>query len=335
MMAFALRRLGAGLLQLLMITFLAWALFYLVAGFTGANPAERIAGKAASRAQIRRVAHQLGTDSPLYEQYGLFLWHLGHGNFGYSYQQRRPVSDIVFPAAKTTASLVFGAAILWTLIAIPIGVVGALWPRSHLDRLLMILILLGLSMPVFWLAPMLSYFLGFEPTQGRLFGIGLPSPLTIFPIDGYVNLKDDPVGWAYHLMLPWLAFALGFAALYARMIRGLVTEQLHEDYVRTAYAKGASGTRVLWRHIGRAVAPTIVMMLGLDIGVALGGAFFIETVFGLPGLGYVGLSSIQNLDYPLTVGTLTFAAMAAVIANTAADLGYGALDPRVREGGGP
>ena len=97
----------------------------------GANPAQRIAGKAASRAQIRRVAHQLGTDQPLSQQYGLFLWKLGHGNFGYSYQQRRPVSDIVFPAAKTTASLVVGAAIVWTLIAIPIGVVGALRPRSH------------------------------------------------------------------------------------------------------------------------------------------------------------------------------------------------------------
>jgi peptide/nickel transport system permease protein len=334
MIAFTVKRVGAGLVQILAITFLTWALFYLVAAHTGANPAERIAGKAASRAQIARVAHELGTDRPLYQQYGLYVWKLARGDFGYSYQQRRPVSDIVFPAAKTTASLVFGAMVVWLLLAIPVGLAGALKPRSLLDRTLMVLILLGLSTPVFWVAPMLSYFLGFQPTQGKLFGIGLPHPVTLFPIDGYVNLTSNPAGWAYHLILPWFAFALGFAAIYARMIRGVVGEQLSEDYVRTAYAKGASLARVLRAHVGRNVAPLLVTMIGLDVGVALGGALFVETVFGLPGLGYVGLSSIQNLDYPLTVGTITFAAIAAVTANAIADVAHGALDPRVRDKGG-
>ncbi len=334
MRSFALKRVAAGLVQLLAITFLAWALFYLVAGVTGANPAQRIAGKAASPAEIRSVAHQLGTDRPLWQQYGVFLWKLGHGNFGYSYQQRRPVSDIVYPAAKTTASLVGGAAVVWLILATVVGVAGGLRPRSLLDRGLMVLVLLGLATPVFWVAPMLSYFLGYQPTQGKVFGIPLPHPTTLFPIDGYVNLADDPIGWAYHLTLPWLAFALSFAAVYARMIRALVIEQIGEDYVRTARAKGASTTRIVWRHIAPNIAPIVVTMLGLDIGVALGGAFFVETVFGLPGLGYVGLSSIQNLDYPLTVGTITLAAIAAVAANTAADLAHGVLDPRVREEGG-
>jgi peptide/nickel transport system permease protein len=331
---FALKRLGAGLIQLLAITFLACALFYLVADMTGANPAERVAGKAASPAAIRRVAHELGTDRPLWEQYGLFVWKLSHGDFGYSYQQRRPVADIVFPAAKTTASLVAGAAVVWLILATIVGVAGGLRPRSVLDKSLMVLVLLGLATPVFWVAPMLSYFLGYQPTQGRLFGIPLPHPTTIFPIDGYVNLVDDPIGWAYHLTLPWLAFSLGFAAIYARMIRALVIEQSGEDYVRTARAKGASTARIVRRHIAPNVSPVIVTMLGLDVGVALGGAFFVETVFGLPGLGFVGLTSIQNLDYPLTVGVITFAAIAAVAANTAADLAHGALDPRVREKGG-
>jgi peptide/nickel transport system permease protein len=331
MIRFVGRRFGAGLVQLLAITLLTWVLFYLIASHTGANPAERIAGKAAGHAQIARVAHELGTDRPLYQQYGLYLWKLARGDLGYSYQQRRPVSDIVFPAAKTTASLVFGAMVVWLLLAIPVGLAGALKPRSALDRILMVLILLGLSTPVFWVAPMLSYFLGFQPTQGKLFGIGLPHPMTIFPIDGYVNLVQSPTDWAYHLVLPWFAFALGFAAIYARMIRGLVGEQLSEDYVRTAYARGASLARVLRAHVGRVVAPTIVTMLGLDVGVALGGALFVETVFGLPGLGYVGLSSIQNLDYPLTVGTITFAAIVAVAANAVADIAHGVLDPRIRD----
>jgi len=333
-MSFAFRRLGAGFVQLLAITFLAWALFYLVADVTGANPAQRVAGKAASKAEIRRVAHELGTDRPLWQQYGRFVWKLAHGDFGYSYQQRRPVAEIIYPAAKTTASLVIGAAFVWLVLATIVGVAGGLRPRSVLDRGLMVLVLLGLSTPVFWVAPMLSYFLGYQPTQGQVFSIPLPHPMTLFPIDGYVNLVDDPVGWAYHLALPWLAFALGFAAVYARMIRALVIEQLGEDYVRTARAKGATMRRVIARHVGPNVAPMVATMIGLDVGVALGGAFFVETVFGLPGLGYVGLSSIQNLDYPLTVGTITLAAIAAVAANTAADLAHGALDPRIREKGG-
>ena len=334
MTRFAVRRLGAGLVQLVAITFLAWALFYLVADATGANPAQRIAGKAASAAQIKRVEHELGTDRPLWQQYGLFVWKLGHGNFGYSYDQRRPVADIVFPAAKTTASLVGGAAVVWLVLATVVGVLGGLRPRSLRDRGLMIFVLLGIATPVFLVAPLLSYFFGYQPTQGSVLGIPLPHPMTLFPIDGYVNLWQDPIGWAYHLALPWLAFALSFAAIYARMIRALVIEQINEDYVRTARAKGASTARILRRHLRPNIAPVIVTMIGLDVGVALGGAFFVETVFGLPGLGYVGLSSIQQLDYPLTVGTIVFAAIAAVAANTAADLAHGALDPRVREEGG-
>ena len=334
MRTFVLKRIGAGILQILMITFLAWALFYLVADLTGASPAERVAGKAATQEQIQRVAHELGTDRPLWQQYGLFVWNVAHGDFGYSYQQRRPVSDIIFPAAKTTASLILGAAIVWLVLATIVGVAGGLHPRSLLDRTLMILVLLGLATPVFLVAPMLSYFLGYQPTQGTLLGMDLPHPMTLFPLDGYVNLVDDPVGWAYHLALPWLAFALGFAALYARMIRALVIEQMGEDYVRTARAKGAGTRRIVARHVGPNAAPLIVTMIGLDIGVALGGAFFVESVFGLPGLGYIGLSSVQNLDYPLTVGVITFSAIAAVLANTAADLAHGAIDPRVRERGG-
>ncbi len=334
MRTFALKRLGAALVQLAMITFLAWALFYLVADMTGASPAQRVAGKAASKAEIARVAHQLGTDRPLWQQYGLFVWHLSHGDFGYSYVQRRPVSDIVFPAAKTTASLVFGAVVVWLLLAIVVGVAGGLKPRSFRDRILVVFVLFGLATPVFLVAPMLSYFLGYQPTQGRLLGFGLPHPLTLFPIDGYVNLVDDPIGWMYHLALPWFAFALSFAALYARMVRALVIEQLGEDYVRTARAKGAGLGRIIMRHVGPNATPIIVTMVGLDVGVALGGAFFVESVFGLPGLGYVGLSSVQNLDYPLTVGVITFSAIAAVAANTAADLAHGVLDPRVRTGGG-
>jgi peptide/nickel transport system permease protein len=331
---FILKRTGACAAQLILITGFTWTVFFLVASLTGATPAERVAGKAASADQIRQVAHQLGTDRPYYVQYGRFLWHFVQGDFGYSYQQRVSVTEITLPAAATTASLVLGAAVLWMLAAIPAGVVAAVRHRRWGDRALMTLAFLGISLPVFWLAPMISYALGYEPTQGRLFGIPIGTSLHIFPIDGYVSLQQDPLEWAHHLLLPWLTLAIGFAAIYARYCRALVLEQFSESYVRTARAKGAGERTILASHIAPNVAPLIVTLLALDAGTALGGAVFVETVFGLPGLGFVTLSSIQNLDYPLTVGVITFTAMIAVVANALGDLVHVWLDPRVRVEGG-
>jgi peptide/nickel transport system permease protein len=329
---FLLRRLAGGFLQLVVITLLTWAIFFVISDLTGANPAERFAGKTASREQIARVAHQLGTDRPYWVQYADYDWRLLHGDFGYSYGQNRPVADIIFPAAATTASLVVGAALIWLAIGAVIGLVGALRPRSFADRGLMVLALLGISVPVFWLAPMVSYVLAYQPTQGHVLGIDLGGPHRWFPIDGYANLRSDPVQWAYHLVLPWLTFAVGFAAIYARYVRALTLEQLGQDYVRTAVAKGAPRRRVLARHVAPNVAPVVVTLLGLDIGIALGGVLFVEQVFGLPGLGYIGLHSIQQLDYPLVAGVITFAAVIAVVANTIVDIVQGMLDPRVRVG---
>jgi peptide/nickel transport system permease protein len=329
---YAIRRLGAALIQLLVIAFVAFVLFYLIAELTGANPAERVAGKGATPARVREIAHIMGTDRPWYSQYATFVWRLAHGNLGYSFQRRQSVSSIVIPAAGVTASLVAGAAVLWLTIAIFVGLVGALRPRSLIDRILTIAVQTAIAAPVFWVAPMLSFLLAYQPTQGKLLGISLGRRLDWLPIEGYVGPLANPLEWAHHLILPWFALAIGFAALYARFVRAFVLEQLSEEYVKTARAKGASTWRIIRHHIGWLVAPAIVTLLGLDVGVALGGALFVEQVFGLPGLGYVGLSSIENLDYPLTIGTITFAALVAVAANAVADLAQAALDPRVRLG---
>lgn len=330
MTRYVVRRLTAAVVQLLIITFVAYALFFLIASLTGASPAQRVAGKGASPARVRQVAHLMGVDRPWYVQYAHFVGHLARGNLGYSFQRRQPVSDIVYPAAGVTASLVVGAALLWLAISIVVGVIGALRPRSAVDRILTLGVQTSIAAPVFWVAPMLSFLLAYQPTQGRLLGIPLGRRLNWLPIEGYVGPTANPLEWAHHLLLPWFALAIGFAALYARFVRALVLEQLSEEYVKTARAKGASEWRILRSHVGRVVAPSIVTLLGLDVGVALGGALFVEQVFGLPGLGYVGLSSIQNLDYPLTVGTITFAALVAVLANAVADLAQASLDPRVR-----
>ena len=315
---------------MLLVTLIAYLLFFVVATVAGATPAQRVAGRTATPAQIRRVAHILGTDRPWYEQYAHFLGNVLHGNFGYSFNQRRPVSDIVIPAATVTFGLVLFAVVLWLLIATPVGLLGALRPRSPGDRLLSVLTQLAIAAPVFWVAPMLSYLLAYQPVEGHFLGIPLWGSVNWFPIQGYVNFTSSPLEWAHHLILPALALALGFAAIYARFIRALVLEQLGEEYVQVARAKGASEGRIVRRHIGPVVAPTIVTLLGLDVGATLSGVLFVEQVFGLPGLGYAAFNSIQNLDYPLTMGAITLAGLMAVAANTLADIGQAVLDPRIR-----
>jgi peptide/nickel transport system permease protein len=329
-MRFLVRRLLVAVGQVLLVTLLAYLLFYVISDVTGASPAERVAGHAASPAQIARVAHLLGTDRPIYLQYLHFLGNVVQGNFGYSFTQRRPVTDIVLPAAGVSMSLILVAVVMWMTMAIPIGLVGALRPRSVWDRVLTVGAQIAIAMPVFWLAPMLSYVLAYEPSQGNLLGVSLGTSLNVFPIEGYVGLAASPLQWLHHLLLPGFVLALGFTGFYARFVRALVMEQLGEDYVRTARAKGAGRWTVLRSHVGRVVAPAIITLLGLDLGAAVGGVLFVELVFGLPGLGFVAVNSIQNLDYPVTVGVVTFTGLLTVGAMTVADLLVAVLDPRVR-----
>jgi peptide/nickel transport system permease protein len=325
------QRLLGAVVQVLIVTLFAWLLFYVIARFTGASPAQRIAGKNATPVQIALVAKTLGLNKPYWQQYLIFLNNLLHGNFGFSYVQMRPVAAILWPATRATASLVLGAAVIWLLVAAPVGGYGGLRPRSFGDIAGRAVAILGMSIPVFWLAPLISYFFGYQPTQGDLLGLHiLPVGTSIFPIDGYVDLGQNPLDWAYHLILPWITLAIGFAAIYIRFIRTLTAEQLGEDYSRTARAKGASTARVLVTHVGRNVAPTVSVLLGADIATALTGVFFVETVYNIPGLGYTGLSAIENLDYPVITAVVIVAALIAVLANTVVDLLHTVLDPRLR-----
>jgi peptide/nickel transport system permease protein len=327
---FVIRRLGAGVLQVILVSFIAWFLFFFVARISGANPAARVAGKDASQQTIARVAHEIGTDRPYYEQYARYLWHLLQGDLGYSYLQGRSVSSIVFPAAATTLSLVCVALAIWLLLSIPIGLFTALRAGSRSDLLIRAVVILGMSTPVFVLAPLMSYLFAFQPAEGMFLGIGLPGPTNVFPLDGYVNLKDNPIEWLHHLLLPGFVMAAAYAAMYVRYVRALTLEQLNQDYVRTAVAKGAGPGRVLRRHVSRNIAPIIVTLIGLDFGSALGGVLFVETVFALPGLGYVALRAILDLDYAVASGVITFTAVAAVAVNALIDVAQGAIDPRTR-----
>jgi peptide/nickel transport system permease protein len=228
----------------------------------------------------------------------------------------------VMNAAPVTASLVLGGAVLWMLIALPIGILSALRPRSLLDRASMVFVLIGISSSPIWIGLILSYVVGFR--------------LGWAPITGYCDFINPsttcggPAQWAWHLMLPWITFAILFAAIYARMIRASVMETSSEDYVRTARAKGASESVVLRSHILRNALLPVVTLLGMDIGVALGGAVFTETVFSLPGMGQTALQAIANFDLPTVQGIVVFATISIIVLNLAVDLLYVVIDPRIR-----
>src|SRR5262245_6813315 len=288
-----------------------------------ANPAQLAAGNAATPDKINEVEHFLGIDQPVHVQYWRFRKRLViHQSLGTSFATRQDVNDIVLRAAPVTASLVFGGVLFWMLLAVPIGILSALKPRSLLDRTSMTFVLIGISAHPVWIGLILAYVFGFK--------------LAWFPISGYcdvINPSTDcggPAQWAYHMVLPWATFALLFAATYTRMIRANVMETMNEDYVRTARAKGAPESRVMRSHVLRNAMLAVVTMLGMDIGIALGGAIFTETVFGLPGMGKVAIESIFNFDLPITQGVVVFGTFMIIVFNLFVDIFYAWIDPRIR-----
>jgi peptide/nickel transport system permease protein len=316
---YLIRRLLWAAVLFLVITVVAYVIFFIIP----ANPAKLACGQRATTDCIKRAEKTLGLDKPVYAQYGRFLTNLVvHQNLGKSFTTRRSVNGIVGAAAPVTASLVFGGAVLWMLIALPVGILSALRPRSLLDRTAMVFVLIGVSAHPVWIGLIFAYLIGFK--------------LGLTPITGYcdfINPATDcggPVQWAYHLILPWMTFAILFAALYVRMIRANVMETANEDYVRTARAKGAPEHRVIRSHILRNALLPVVTMLGMDIGVALGGAIFTENVYSLPGLGQTALDSITNFDLPVTQGIVVFATFAIIVFNLMVDLLYAVIDPRIR-----
>jgi peptide/nickel transport system permease protein len=269
------------------------------------------------------VRGELGLQGGVVHEYGQFVWKIVHGDMGDSWISREPVTEVLWRAAPATASLVVGAAILWLLIAFPIGIVSALRPRSLIDRAGMVFILIGISAHPIWIGYMLSWFFGFH--------------LRWLPLNGYCDIFSastycgGPVQWAYHLILPWLTFSLAFAAIYARMIRASVLETLDEEYVRTARAKGLGEWAVIRGHVLRNAMLPVVTMLAMDLSVVwFATAVFVERVFGLPGVGSLLYNALARRDMPVILGEVVLVTSAVVILNLVADLVVGALDPRTR-----
>ncbi len=229
----------------------------------------------------------------------------------------------VVEAAPVTLSLVLGAAVIWVVVSIAMGLVAAMFRGTPLDAGLMIIGLIGISMPVFWLGEVVNLL-----SQSRLHDTFLFSWV---PPLGYTPLTESPVGWFKSLLLPWLTLSVLYIGIYARVLRSSLVEAQEEDYVRTARAKGISERRVWTKHTLRTSMIVFVSLFGLDFGALVGGAALLtEVVFGLQGVGKLTFDALQNLDLPVIMATVMYASFFVVLANAIVDMLYVSLDPRVR-----
>jgi peptide/nickel transport system permease protein len=336
MARYVLRRLLWAALVLLAVTFLTFTIYYVL---PPGDPTSRIPparkvlnGPRPSPERLAEVRRQLGLDRSLPEQYGLFVKRLvlgdgddcptgvtgcGWPGLGISYTSRKSVREEIIERAPRTISLAFGAAVIWLVVGISVGILSALRRRKLVDRLAMGFVLLGISAPVFWLG-VLALFIFWKTLGIHVLGTG------------YVNLRDDPVGWIEHLILPWCVLAFLFAAVYARMTRGSVIDTMGEDFIRTARAKGLGEGKVVAKHGLRASLTPIVTLLGMDLANLLSGAFITEIIFNLQGLGQWAVSSAFRGDLPALAGVTIITGFSVVILNLVVDVAYGYLDPRVR-----
>jgi peptide/nickel transport system permease protein len=321
MLGFLIRRVGQMAFVMLGISVLVFLIFFAT---PGAEPAARIAGRNASPETLAAVRADFGLDRPLPVQYAIMMKRLFVDQDLTSFVNRGwKVVPAVVAVAPVTLSLVIGAAILWVVGGIAIGLIAAATRGSIVDRSLMVLGLIGVSMPVFWLGEVMNLI-----TQARLHDTWLFSWV---PPLGYKPLTKDPVAWFLTLVIPWITLATLYMGLYGRVLRANLVEAGQEDYIRTARAKGLSETRILLRHALRTSLITIVTLFGLDFGVLVGGAALLtEVVFGLQGIGKMTYDALRNLDLPVIMATVMYASFFVVMANAVVDLLYAALDPRIR-----
>jgi peptide/nickel transport system permease protein len=318
---FVLFRLVATVFVLFAISVLSFLIFFAT---PGVDPAARIAGRNADQQTLKEVRHDFGLDKPLPVRYAIMMKKLFITRDLTSYVNRgAKVVPQVTAAAPVTLSLVFGAAIIWVIVSIIMGVVAGVFHGRPIDALVMIVGLIGISMPVFWLGEVVNLV-----TQSRLHGTFLFSWV---PPLGYVPFTHSPFGWFKALILPWITLSILYIGIYARVLRSSIVDAQEEDYVRTARAKGLTERRVLVRHALRMSLIAFVTLFGLDFGALVGGAALLtEVVFGLHGIGWLTYNSLQNLDLPVILATVIYAAFFVVIVNAMVDLLYAWLDPRVR-----
>ncbi|ESY71336.1 peptide ABC transporter permease [Mesorhizobium sp. LNHC252B00] len=315
-------RLGQMVLVMFGISVVAFLIFFAT---PGADPSARIAGRNASQETLAQVRHDFGLDRPLPVRYALMMKRLFISRDLTSFVNRgQKVVPTVLEAIPITLSLVLGAAVFWVLGGLIVGVVAGATRGTWLDRTLMILSLIGVSIPVFWLGEVANLV-----TQSRWHDSWLFSWV---PPLGYIPFTEDPWGWFKALVIPWFTLATLYIGLYGRVLRASIIETMQEDFIRTARAKGIGERRVLLHHGLRTSLVAFVTMFGLDFGALVGGgALLTEVVFGLQGVGKLTYGALQTLDLPMILATVIYASFFVVMANFIVDVVFVFIDPRVRD----
>jgi peptide/nickel transport system permease protein len=309
---YLLRRLAAIVPVLAVVVTVVFLLIHLIPG----DPVSVMLGPDATPSQIEATRKGLGLDRPIYEQLIGFYTRVLRGDLGQSYFLDRPVSQALWERAEPTLVLMLSALLVAVAIGVPSGTIAAAYRGSAWDRGLMLVSLLGVCIPGFWLSLNFIYF--FAVRLGWL------------PAAGYVSVFTDPVGAMRYMVLP--AFSLGFnqSALIARISRSCMLEVLQQDYIRTARAKGLSHAVVTWVHAFRNALVPVVTVIGITTAVLIGGAVVTEIVFNIPGLGRLIISAILRRDYPVVQGVVLVTATVYVLINLGVDLLYAMIDPRIR-----
>ncbi|HEY3550132.1 MAG TPA: ABC transporter permease [Gaiellaceae bacterium] len=318
--AYIIRRIFGMLLVLVAVSLIVYLIFIVI---PGGDPAQRIAGRTATPANIASIRHKLGLDKHGFTGFFIQWFSLVKQLFTaklVSYANQTNVVSQIKQGLPATFSLSIGAGIIWMGFGVLVGTISAVKAGRISDRLITAFALIGISLPVAWLGLILRYFLAGER--------GSPS---WFPDGGYVPLTSNPWQWFYHLLLPWFTLAVLFIGFYGRVLRSNILDTINEDFVRTAKAKGLTSRRILVKHVLRASLIPIVTLFGLDFASVLGGgAIITESVYNLHGVGWYAAQSIQSEDLPPLMGVTLYGAMFIVVFTLIVDLAYAYLDPRIR-----
>lgn len=322
MIRFLVHRTASTVGVLFALSVLVFLIFFAIPGI---DPARQLAGRNPTPQTLAAVRHTFGLDQPLPVQYWRLMNHLLISRDLQSYTNRgvKVVPELA-AAAPVTLSLVLGAAVLWVVFSIVLGVIAAVWRGSLLDRVLMVVSLIAISIPVFWFGQVVNLI-----TQDRWHS----SPLFHWiPPLGYTPLTQDPFLWFKHLIIPWFVLASLYIGLYARIFRSSLIEISSADFVRTARSKGITERRLVIRHMVRTSLGTFANLFALDFGVLVGGGTLLaEVVFNLPGVGQLTYQSLSGLDLPVIMAAVLYGGALIVIMNALVDVLYARLDPRARQ----
>jgi peptide/nickel transport system permease protein len=317
MVAFLIRRTFGMIIVLIAVSFVTYLIFFKI---PGGDPAQRIAGRTATQANITAIRDKLGLDQNIFVQWWDMMKQLLSGQL-ISYYDGTNVVQQIKEGMPATFSLCIGAAIIWLGFGVLVGALSAVRAGRFSDKAITALALVGISLPVAWLGLLLRYFLTGEQTGG----------VSLFPDGGYVPLTTSPWQWFYHLILPWFTLAILFIGFYGRVLRSNILDTINEDFVRTARAKGLTSRRILVKHVLRASLIPIVTLFGLDFAAVLGGgAIITEAVYQLHGVGFLAFQAIGTQDLPTLMGVTLYGAAFIVFFSMLVDIAYAYLDPRIR-----